>query len=80
MVQSIATVCRPKLLPDDPMAQQQSYLLPIAIPRSIQQWKEASTVDCLNASMHGLDEPLGGTVSLLNDRKVDNGISFQQHP
>ena len=75
MVQSLATVCRPKLIPVF-MAQQQSYLLPISIPRSIQQWNEASMVNRLNVGMHGIDDPLGGMVSLLHDKKVEHGILF----
>jgi hypothetical protein len=62
------------------MAQQQSYLLPIAILHIIQQWNEESTVDCINVGMHGLDDPLGGTVSMLHARKVKHGILLQQHP
>ena len=52
------------------MDQQQSYLLPIAIPRSIQQWNEASTIDRLSVGMHGLDDPLGGMVLLLLTKKL----------
>ena len=80
MVQSLATVCLPKLIPVGPMAQQQSYLLPIAIPCSIQQWNEESTINRLSVGMHGLNDPLGGTVSLLLTKKLSIEFRFSATP
>ena len=75
MMQSLATVCLPKLILVGPMAQQQSYLLPVAIPCSIQQWNEESTINRLSVGIHGLDDPLGGIVLLLLTKNL--GIEFR---